>query len=188
MIDRPRELTRLVLAACALLLAAGCSVHSIGQYAVSPDNVDKARMRFGRRTGNFVSVGPFTSVEPGLSEIWCRINSPIRTPDRKPFAEYIRTALMDELRLAGALAEDGAVRLSGRLDRIDFDSWEGKWHVAVTIQPGSGDSFVVEETYDFDTTWYAEAACDRVSLAFIPAVQNLIQKIMSHPALSPARG
>lgn len=161
-------------------LSTGCSVHSIGEYAVSTHNVENARMRLGPRTGQFVAVGPFNSVQPGLSEIWCRINSPIRTPDGQPFADYIRAALVDELRLAGALAEDAAIRLGGRLDQIDFDSQEGKWNIVVTIRLSSGETFAVAESYPFQTSWYAERACDRTALAFVPAVQSLIGKIIRH--------
>jgi len=116
------------------------------------------------------------------------MNGPIRTPDGGTFADYIRAALVDELRLADALADDAAKRLSGRLDEIDFDSLDGKWNLAVTIQLNSGESFVVRETYDFETSWYAETACDRVALAFVSAVQNLTKKIVSRQELAPPRG
>jgi len=171
-----------------LWLATGCSVHSIGQYSVSTENVAQTRMRLGPRTGQFVAVGPFSAVKPGLAEIWCRINSPIRTPDGKPFADYIQAALVSELQLAGALADDAAIGLSGRLDEIDFDSEDGKWNLAVTIRLSSGESFVVRETYEYETSWYAETACDRTALAFVPAVQKLIGKILSAPELAAPRG
>lgn len=183
-----RSFFNVAIATSLLWLFTGCSVHSIGQYSVSTNNVENTRSRLGPRTGTFVSVGSFNSVQPGLSEIWCRINSPIRTPDGKPFVDYIRAALVEELRLADALSDDAAIRLSGRLDQIDFKSWDGIWNIAVTIRLSSGETFRVSENYEFETSWYAESACDRTALAFIPAVQNLIGKIISHPELAAPRG
>ena len=61
----------------------------------------------------------------------CRAVGPITTPDGEPFAEYIRKALITQLRLTRSYSPEAATRISGSLDNINFDSHEGIWRMSL---------------------------------------------------------
>src|SRR5439155_328409 len=75
--------------------------------------------------GPKVNVGQFTAKEPGKTKIACRAVGPSTTPDERPFEEFIRKALIDELTVADTL--------TGQLNKIDFDSMAGEWELDLTV-------------------------------------------------------
>ena len=94
-----------------ILLAAilsGCSTYAAQRYSISVDNVTALRSLEGKP----LKVGPFTAAKPGLSEIMCRGVGPIKTPDGEPFADFIRKALIDELKLANAFSPTAPATLT----------------------------------------------------------------------------
>jgi hypothetical protein len=111
--------------------------------------------------GRKVAVPRFTATKPGQTEIGCHAVGPIKSPDGEPFAEYIRKALIDQLRLAQLYSQDGAVHVYGNLDQIDFSSPEGISHLMVTLSDNANRSFVVNEDYDYQSSFYGETACNQ---------------------------
>lgn len=163
-----------------LLLVAmlsGCSTYSANRYSISADNVVALRTLNGKT----INVGAFSSSEPGLSEIMCRGVGPIKTPDGEPFSEYIRKALLDELRIANVFSPTSTTTLTGNLDKIDFSSNTGNWNLALTIKSSNRRSMVVTENYSYTTSFYGETACNQTAQAFMPAIQNLVGKIVRSP-------
>lgn len=158
-------------------LLSGCSTYAASRYSISADNVVALRTLNGKT----VSVGVFTSSEPAKREIMCRGVGPIKTPDGEPFSDFIRRALLDELRIANAFSPNAPVTLTGNLDQIDFSSNTGNWTLALTVKSSNGKSMAVAENYSYTTSWYGETACNQTAQALMPAVQNLVGKVVRSP-------
>jgi hypothetical protein len=158
-------------------LLSGCSTYAASRYSVSTDNVVALR----GLNGKTVNVGAFSSTEPGQSEIMCRGVGPIKTPDSEPFSEFIRKALIDELKIANVFSPTAPITLTGTLDKIDFSSNSGNWNLALTLKSSNGKSMSVAEDYSYTTSFYGETACNQTAHALMPAIQNLLGKIVRSP-------
>lgn len=158
-------------------LLSGCATLAASRYSISVDNVVALRTLNGKT----INVGVFTVSKPGLSEIMCRIGAVIKTPDGEPFSEFIRKALVDELQMANAFSLTAPVTLTGNLDQINFSSFEGSWNLALTIKSSNGRFIVVKEDYSYTTSWDTRTACNQTAQALMPAVQNLVSKIVRSP-------
>ncbi|MFN7961847.1 MAG: hypothetical protein U0002_11295 [Thermoanaerobaculia bacterium] len=159
------------------LLVAGCSTYATSRYSASVDNV----MALKSYQGHSVSVGEFTSAKPGLRELPCRAVGPITTPDGEPFSEFVRKALIDELRLAEVYAPNAPVTLAGHLAEIDFSSVSGDWNIQLTVKSTNGKSLSVSEKYSYRTSYFGETACNQTAQALMPAVQDLIGRLVRGP-------
>lgn len=166
----------LVLSAIAVL-ASGCSTYSATRYSISTDNVVALRSLNGKT----VNVGAFSASTPGQTEIMCRGVGPIKTPDGEPFAEFVRKAMLDELKIANIYSSSAPVTITGNLDAIDFSSSSGNWNLALTVRSSNGKSMSVSESYGYTSSFYGETACNQTAQAFMPAVQNLVGKVVRSP-------
>lgn len=169
--------------AAAVLLAtgmlAGCSTYSTDRYSISADNVVALRSLKDHK----VAVGEFTSsardsrTGADLSEIMCRGVGPIKTPDNESFADYIKKAVIAEMKMAEIYAPGAPTVISGNLGSIDFSSTSGYWDMGLTLKSSNGRSITVHEKYPYGTSFFlAVAACDQTAQAFMPAVQDLVGK------------
>lgn len=165
------------LIACAATVISGCSTYSASRYSISTDNV----MALRTHNGKAVNIGAFGATEPGKSEIMCRGVGPIKTPDGEPFAEFVRKALVDELRMANAFSAGAPVTLTGNLDAIDFSSNSGSWNLSLTVKSSNGRSMSATEAYAYTSSFYGETACNQTAQALMPAVQNLVGKVVRSP-------
>lgn len=156
---------------------AGCSTYSGSRYSISVDNI----MELKSLGANKISVKKFTSSKPGLNKLMCRAVGPIPTPDGESFAEYIRKALIDEIKMAGLFSLQSKIFLSGNLDNISFDSLSGVWFMDLTVNSSNGMILTVHEEYKYKTNFGGDAACQQTAQAFMPAVQNLIKKLVTNP-------
>jgi len=158
---------------------SGCSTYAASRYTTSVDTVTALR---GFR-GTSVAVAPFTAAKPGEAEITCRAVGPIKTPDGEPFEQFVRKALIDEMKMAEIYADSGPVTLTGRLESIDFSSGltDAAWNIALTLTSSNGKSLAVAERYEYKSSWYGETACNQTAHALMPAVQNLVGKTVRHP-------
>lgn len=82
-----------------IALCAGCSSYAVPRYGVAVTNVAALRQTGAQK----ISVQPFTATGESKTEIGCRAVGPVKTPDGRPFEEYVRKALIDELQVARAL-------------------------------------------------------------------------------------
>jgi hypothetical protein len=157
----------------------GCSTYAAQRYSIAPNNI--AALRTFR--GQAVNVGPFTAAEPGRSEITCRAVGPTKTPDGEPFEEYIRKAFIADLSIAEIYSATAPVTLTGRVDALDFSSGitDAAWDIAVTISSSNGKSLSVDSHYPFSGNFVGEVACNQTAQALMPAVQDLIGKVIGHP-------
>lgn len=166
-----------IWAVLALPFLAGCDTYAASRYAISADNVVALRQFSGRTA----TVGAFTAGTPGQSEMVCRAVGPIKTPDGEPFSEYVRKALIDEMRIAGIYDPASPVSITGRLEQIELSSVSGSWRLALTASTSSGASFAVTEVYSFTSSFAAVTACREAANALMPAVQNLVGRIVRNP-------
>ena len=172
---------RKLLVLTAIFALQACSSYSADRYSISVDNVEALREVSESSPGLRIGVGPFTAAEPGLKSINCRLAGPVQAPDAMTFADYVRKAMVDELRLAKVYGRSGDLMITGHHVDITFDSVEGLWTLVLTVSGDDGTEFTVSEVYDFDTSFVAVDACDGGADALMPAVQNLIRSIFSHP-------
>lgn len=159
------------------MLVSGCSTYSATRYSISTDNVMALRLLNGKT----VNVGAFSASTPGQNEIMCRGVGPIKTPDGEPFAEFVRKAIIDELKIANIYSFSAPVTITGNLDAIDFSSASGNWNLALTVRASNGRSISVSESYGYTSSYFGETACNQTAQAFMPAVQNLVGKIVRSP-------
>lgn len=170
---RMKKISSIALIASISILT-GCSTYSAARYSSNADNVVALRSLNGKG----INIGPFSATKPGEKEIMCRGVGPIKTPDGEPFSDFIRKAMVDELKLAGAFSASAPVTLTGNLDSIDFSSASGSWNLALTVKSSNGKSMTAFEQYAFTTSFYGETACNQTAHALMPAVQNLVGKIV----------
>ena len=157
------------------LILTGCSTFDTPRYSVSADTVTALRMLNGKT----INVGMFTSSKPEeMTEIACRAAGPVKPPDGQTFHGFIRKALIDELKMANVFSESAPVTLTGNLNNIDFSSTSGTWVLSLTVTSSNGQSATVDETYSFDPSYAAVTACAQTAQAFVPAVQDLIGKLV----------
>ena len=133
--------------------------------------------------GQAVNVGQFTAAKPDRTEITCRAVGPTKTPDGESFEEYIRKAFIADLDIAEVYSAAAPVTLTGRLDAIDFSSGltDAAWDIALTISSSNGKSLSVDNHYSFAGNFVGEVACNQTAQALMPAVQDLIGKMITHP-------
>jgi hypothetical protein len=170
-----KTLAALVVSAVVL---AGCSTYSVSRYSASADDVVTLR----KLPPNSVSVGPFTSPGQPVSEIACRAVGPIKTPDGEPYAEFVRKALISELKMAGAYSDSAPTQITGVLNNIDFSSTSGTWNLGLTLVSSNGRTLGVTEAYPFTSSFNGETACNQTAQALMPAVQDLIGKAVQNDA------
>ncbi len=170
----------LVAVASAGFLTLGCTTFAADRYSVSTDTHMELKAAAEARE-ELIAVDEFTASKPGITGITCRVWSLIKTPDGGTFESFIRQALIDELRFAEIYSLEAAVRLKGNLDRIESGSMSGIWRLALTVSDTAGRSFSVREDYDYAVGIDPTNACSQTARAFMPAAQNLIQKVISHP-------
>ena len=170
-------MNRRIVVILSVTVLSGCSTYAAQRYSISADNVTALRALGGKT----LNVGSFTSSQPGLKEIMCRGVGPIKTPDGEPFADFIRKALIDELRMANAYAVNAPITLTGNLTQIDFSSNSGNWTLALTVSSSNGKSLTITENYPYTTSFYGETACNQTAQALMPAVQNLVGKVVRSP-------
>ena len=173
-----------IISLVSLVAISGCSTYATNRYSISADNVTNLKASISEK----VSVGNFTATDPGKSSIMCRGVGPIKTPDGESFEEFVRNALVSEMKIADVYGEGNAITLTGNLDSIDFNSTTGTWNLGLTVNSSNGKSFSVVEEYDYTSSWYGETACNQTGQALMPAVQNLITKVIAHPEFATLLG
>ena len=174
-----------ILAVAALLLSA-CETFAIRNYSQSTKNTDAIITAMNAGHVSSIAVGEFSASSPGQFEMRCGTNKLIRTLHHTPFEKYVREALIAELKKADAYSLDqieaGKV-ISGHLDKFRFNADSGGWDIDLTITFKSGESFTVSESYLIDDT-----SCPQVTAAAVPAVQDLIYKVLTHPIFQKKMG
>ncbi|GFD88617.1 hypothetical protein KUL152_08430 [Tenacibaculum sp. KUL152] len=173
-------LKKIGLVSAIIVGVSGCSTYSVNRYAVSVDNISSLKSV----ANSNINVGAFNAIGESKTSIMCRGVGPIKTPDGQSFENFIRKAFIDELTMAGVMDPNAPITLTGTLDSIDFSSASGSWDIAMTISSSNGNAISVTESYEFTSSFYGETACNQTAQALMPAVQNLIGKIVQDKGFS----
>lgn len=165
-------LVGLSLCACSAYMPQRYNIHSDTNAALKSIDV-----------GN-INVGQFS--DPAKFDRDCRSALPIAPPDNISFASYIQNAIVAELKAAGKFDDKAPkITLTGEIQKLEFSSIRsvigGTWDIDLKINSSNGKSMQVSEHYEFDSGFIAFMACKRTAEAYLPAVQNLIEKMVKAP-------
>ena len=173
---------RAILITIVAIAMSACSSYMAPRYGVSTDNVLFLK-QYARTSSVKVKVNEFTASKDVKQEIMCRLAGPVRPSAGTTFQEYIREALVNELLLAEAYSTDADITIDGVLESIDFDTSgeNAEWFIKLKLSSNGFNTFTIDHEADFSTTWAAERACAEIAYSLVPAVQDLIEKIINHP-------
>ncbi|MGV0998970.1 MAG: hypothetical protein ACOYBQ_06555 [Fluviibacter sp.] len=162
-------------------LMAGCATNNSPRYASSADTVHALR---NLKIGEVATVGNFTMTS--AADLQCRAVGPIMLPDNHNLPSYIKKAFEDELKMSGIYnPTNPTVTLTGIVNKAAFVSakgfFQGHWELDLTVQSSNGKSISATEQYDFDSAYLADKGCQKTADALVPAVQNVLQKIVAAP-------
>jgi hypothetical protein len=174
-----------LLCLVAITLSSGCSMMA-PRYSASISNVQQIKDAEMQK----VKVGTFTST-PGKGNenpISMR-GSSMASPYDSSYAKYLEEALRQDLELAGKLAADAQIEISGALQKNNIN--------VAGFSKGTGDMearFVVkragETTYDqvktihdvWDSSLVAAVAIPRAQARYPVIVQMLLAELYADPA------
>ena len=172
-----RKKLPLAVVAAATLLITGCSTYTTPRYSIKADT-NVALKTIGASN---ISVGTF--VGPSKFDASCRAAGPLSPPDGLSHTEYLKRALEDELKVAGAYAANSPkIVLTGAVNKLEFSSARGltggSWDIELTLTSSNGRSMSATEHYTFDSGFVADTACKQTAEAYMPTIQNLVGKIV----------
>lgn len=168
---------------CGLLVGLSACSHVAERYQPSANNLTKLRAIAPAQ----ISVGRFIEAPAvAKTEIVCGANT-ISPPDGQSFAEYVRAALISELRLAGIYSETSSSVLSGRLTEVSLDSSPfaatATWILALELQ-GNGKTVSAADQYSFRSTTMNTTSCEASTRRLHDAVQNVVSKAIQDRGFS----
>jgi hypothetical protein len=165
----------LAVTVCAV---SACSV-PFPVYSVSAPNVQAIRalpatIRLGQITGSQTSAS-------------CRLQ-PIAPENDTTFASYIRKAFEDELVIANAPPHNKVVELSGTVKNVDVDCGiiDGDWTIDMAVSVNSQPPVEIKTVRRFDGNYAGVIVLNRAMTAFVPSVQQLIDDVLTSPAMLAA--
>lgn len=171
-------MNRLIWLILALGLLSACSTMTPARYSISVDNNQALKAHQGH-SFRLASVTASGDYNPN-----CRLAGPIQAADGMTIPQFVEKAFNDELKFAELYSEDGT-QLRGDLTTISFSSSKGltngNWALAMTLTSSNGASMDASVSYDFKSGFDAITACNQTAQALTPAVQDLINKIISDP-------
>ena len=164
-------------AVLASFLLSGCGIKT-NEYNVSADNVQTLRDYKALK----LDVADFTATNQGESSVMCRLAETVSTPKGEPFSEYIKEALVSELKMAGVYDKNSDLKISGNLNKIYGSTMYGNayWELNVTISSSNGKSITVNTKRDYPSSYLASTACNNMGTSFSPTIKQLIAEILNH--------
>lgn len=161
-----------------MVILAGCSTMQPPRYSISVDNIQKLKSYEGSET-QIVSLS-----QPASFSSNCRLMGPIEPADGLSIPQFISKAFNDEFKMAGVHSSKGT-EITGDITKIEFSSitglTSGYWDIALSLKSSNGKELTVSNKYTFKSGFDAITACNATADALAPAVQDLINKTVSHP-------
>ena len=161
----------------AAFLFTGCGIKT-SEYNVSADNVQILRDYKELK----LDVSTFSATTAGESSAMCRLAETISTPKGESFEEYIKDALISELKMAGVYDKNSDLKISGNLNKIYGSTMYGNayWEISVTITSSNGKSLSVNTKREYPSSYLASTACNNMGTSFSPTIKQLIGDILNH--------
>ena len=95
---------------------------------------------------------------------------------------------MADLTVADAYDPAAPVTVTGRVDALDVSSGSygsvAWWAFTVTLLSSNGTRLSVDTRFPFSAGYAAWEGCSQTAAALLPAVQDLIGKLIGHPAFT----
>ncbi len=161
----------------AAQLLTGCS-YNASKYGASSEDVEKLKTLDAK-----INFEKITAKTPGQTSIACRASGSISPPGNQSFEEYIQEAIITELKLADKYDKNAKITIKGHLEMVDFSSNLGTahWQFTLKLSSSNSKSIVVNSKYKFSGSFIGAQACAEMAQALTPAVQHLIDDIISNP-------
>ncbi|MCF1431787.1 MAG: hypothetical protein LPH21_13990 [Shewanella sp.] len=169
-------LNRTIFLSSALVLLTACSA-KVPHYNSSADNVLSLRA-----LNVSINVGSIKATNPQKS-IMCRLANPVEMPNGKTINEYIESAFIEEIKMAGFYDISARITISGNLNEVSASSGmtDGHWLFDMSVMSTNGKSFNVVSKHEFAGSFSGVVACrEDMPDEFQPAVQKLIKNIVTH--------
>ena|SRR6056297_1105365 len=166
-----KQITMMMLVA----MLSGCTFVT-DRYTMSSDNVLAAKSWEGIK----VDVGAFSYGE-NFSVPSCNYKGPIQTVDGEGYPNYIRNALITDLKFAEVYSDKAPIRITGIIEEVDATTASGtRWRIVAVIKSTNGKSVTIQEDYNYNGSIVGtiDSTCNAAAAALTPAVQNLIGKII----------
>jgi hypothetical protein len=106
---------------------------------------------------------------------------PVVVPDKGSYTGYLRTSLVDELKLASMYKSEDGIEITGNVQKIDFSSNSGTWYIKGQITVDDQQPASIREAYDYRTSFGAISACNETAQSYEAAVQEFISKLIASP-------
>jgi hypothetical protein len=164
------------------ILTTGCA-NKVHNYSASTANTIALK---SLSSDKVAEIGTFTDSGKNESKVMCRLASPIGTPEGDTFASYIQKALITELVLTDHYDPKAESIITANLNDVYGSTVIGNayWEFDLTISSTTGVSYNVKSRHDYESSYLATSACSEMQRSFVPAVQQLNTKIISHPSFS----
>jgi hypothetical protein len=97
--------------------------------------------------------------------------------------KYIEDALSVELEMGNMLDPKSQVKIGGYIEELYGSTTLGNayWEFKVKVTSSNGKSFDVASRYDYESSFTAYSACSEMQRSYMPAVQQLVNKIVTDP-------
>jgi hypothetical protein len=174
----------LSIAFAAAALSSGCTLVA-PRYSPSLDNVQKLKDSGVQTT----KVGAFESPDKAQAKSISLRGSSLHSPYDDSYASYLSEALKQELSLAGKLAPDAQIEVTGALQKNDIS--------AAGVSTGTGDiaaRFIVKRGSDvrydqvksihdeWESSFLGSVAIPRAQTRYPVMVQKLLAALYADPA------
>ena len=170
-----------LVAISSTMFISGCSTTNSVPYKASINNVITIQESLGK-SGKKINIGTITSATGVNEEPTCRLMGPVNVAPGKTLSQYINEAFQEELFLAGAYSSNSKNIINGTITSLDFSSFApAAWTVSMNVSSNSSSGYNISSKYLFSTSFDAYSACKNVANAFGPAVQSLLEQVVSHP-------
>jgi len=174
-LNKEFNMKSLAIAVICLIGLSACQTYTMGRYTSSVDNVLALR----KLSPKTVNVSAFSAVTPDNKEILCVGRIYIRTQDGEDFSKFIEKSLISEMKMAGIYSPDAKTTISGILEHVDASYGQGRWELKLTLKSSNGKTATYSDEYQYPRG-LADSACMIPAQAFVPAVQDLINKIVTY--------
>ena len=174
---------RFGLIAASIVLAGCQSPYMAQRYVPDPSSTIPIRSA----GGGPVRLAAFVDGTDGAADTSCR-GAEVRMPGDSPIADYFKDAVRSEMELAGALSDQSTVAISGKLLSVSLQSGlaNGAWQMSGSLTSSNGKWVASRVDRPFPSSFFGISACNAATAAFLPTVQELVRKLVTHgdlPAL-----
>lgn len=180
-------MSRIMPAAIAALMLAGCAKQPLPEYVTSRDTLTYLhRSQYGS-----VAIEPFKTRR--VDSYWfsnCDVVEGARKARTKAnpetYGRYIRGALARELAIAGKYSEENpATTITGTVEHLSVSRlppYRGFWNIQLALHAPNKATVRKRVKFEFDADGLiGPSACRSAIAAFAPAVQKLVSDIVTSP-------